>query len=359
MLADLGAEVIKIERPGTGDALRQIAPATFAAINRGKRSATLDLRQPRDHAQLHALVRRADVVVEGFRPGVAARLGADYATLAALNPRLIYCSLSGYGQYGPYRDLPGHDLNYLGVAGALDPAPVLGEPPRQWAVVPMADLASALFATSAILAALYQRVRDGESASGAYLDVSLAGSALALMNARLGEARRIGEDTASHFLAGGAYRAFAGSDGRTFTVACIEDIFWQRLCAALGRADLAADGRWASYAGRALGAAELDATLADIFVQRPREEWIALLRAADVPVAPVNTPNEVERDPYVAASGLLIADDSGPTPLRAVPFPVAMPGGAVRAGDSDVLRAPEMGEYNRLLPPPEPAEPQA
>jgi CoA:oxalate CoA-transferase len=350
MLVDLGAEVIKIERPGTGDALRQIAPATFAAINRGKRSAALDLSQPEGRAQLHALVRTADVVVEGFRPGVAARLGADYATLSALNPRLVYCSLSGYGQTGPYRDVPGHDLNYLGVAGALDPPPVPGEPPRQWAVVPIADMASALFAMSAILAALYRRAMDGEHATGAYLDASLAGASLALMNARLGEARRLGDDLAATALAGGAYRAFRAADGRPFTVACIEDVFWRRLCTVLERPDLAADPRWSTYPGRARGASELDALLAAIFAQRPRDEWIDLLRAADVPVAPVNAPSEVEHDPYVAASGLLLTDDSGAVPLRAVPFPVAMPGRAAAVGHDDGRRAPALGEYNPYLP---------
>ena len=357
MLADLGAEVIKIERPGMGDALRQIAPATFAAINRGKRSAALDLRQPHDRAQLLALVRGADVVVEGFRPGVAARLGADYASLSAHNRRLIYCSISGYGQRGPYRDLPGHDLNYLGVAGALDPSPVPGEPPRQWAVVPMADLAAALFAVSAILAALFRRAITGDAEPGAYLDVSLTGASLALMNVRLGEARRLGDDIVAHVLAGGAYRAFIGADGRAFTVACIEDDFWQRLCAALERPDLAAEARWASYGGRALGAADLDATLAAIFAQRPRDEWLARLRDADVPAAPVNKPSEVERDPHVAASGLLLADDSGPVPLRAVPFPVDMSGSDASADDG--RRAPALGEYNPYLPAVEPSGQQA
>lgn len=353
MLADLGAEVIKIERPAGGDPVRQIAPATFAAINRGKRSAALDLGQPEARARFHALVRTADVVVEGFRPGVAARLGADYAMLAALRPQLIYCSLSGYGQRGPYSELPGHDLNYLGVAGALDPAPTPGEPPRQWATVPMADLAGALFAANAILAMLYQRATAGEQAPGAYLDASLAGAALALMNARLGEARRVGDEMAAWALAGGAYRAFLGADGQAFTVGCIEDVFWRRLCVALNRPDLEADPRWATYAGRARGAAELDALLSALFAQRPRDAWIARLRAADVPVAPVNAPGEVERDPYVAASGLLLVDDSGPVPLRAVPFPVGMPGRVSPIGRDDGRRAPALGEYNPYLPAPE------
>jgi CoA:oxalate CoA-transferase len=357
LLADLGAEVVKVERPEGGDPLRTIAPSTFAAINRGKRSATLDLRGDADRARLHAdrarlhaLVRTADVFVEGFRPGVAARLGAGYELLSALNPRLIYCSLSGYGQTGPARDLPGHDINYLGVAGALDPPPRPGEPPRHWASVPAADLASALFAATAILAALLRRATAPEGTGGAHLDASLAGASLSLMTARLGEAARLGDGPVSLALRGGGYRAYVAADGRALTVACVEDAFWRRLCEALDRPDLGASPEWATFALRAARAEELDAQLAAEFRRLPRDAWIARLRAADVPVAPVNAPSEVPSDPYVAASGLLVADDSGATPVRAVRYPVLMPGLAVPAGKEDRRRAPALGEYNALLP---------
>jgi CoA:oxalate CoA-transferase len=348
LLADLGAEVIKIERPGVGDAARHIAPGTFAAVNRGKRSVTLDLRLEAEQARLHALVRTADVLVEGFRPGVTDRLGAGYEQLAALNPRLIYCSLSGYGQRGPSRDLPGHDLNYLGVVGALDPAEEPGAAPRHLASIPMADLGGALFAANAILAALYRRAHTPEG-GGAYLDASLAGAALALMNGRLGEARRLGDAAVALALRGGAYRAFMAADGRAFTVGCIEDAFWQRLCLALERPDLAADARWSTFAQRTAGAHELDALLAAEFSRCSRDEWLAHLRRADVPAAPVNTPTEVEMDPYVAASGLLVVDETTAVPLRAVRFPVGMPGLAVPPEEDDQRRAPALGEYNAEL----------
>jgi CoA:oxalate CoA-transferase len=349
LLADLGAEVIKVERPDGGDPARALVPATFAAVNRGKLSVTLDLRQEAARERLYDLVRTADVFVEGFRPGVAARLGADYERLSALNPRLIYCSLSGYGQHGPARDLPGHDLNYLGVVGALDPPEEAGRPPRHYATIPVADMAGALFAANAILAALLRRALHPADTAGAYLDVSLAGAALALMTGRLGEARRVGDAAAARHLAGGSYRAFLGSDGQAFTIGCIEDVFWQRLCAALGRDDLARDPAWATYAQRALGADSLDALLAAEFARRPRDEWIALLRAADVPVAPVNAPSEVEDDPFVAATGLLLADDAGDGPLRAVRFPARMPGLAVPPDAPDSRRAPRLGEHNAWL----------
>ena len=174
ILADLGAEVVKVERPGSGDALRGIDPALFAAVNRGKRGVELDLRRAEDRALFDTLVRAADIVVEGFRPGVAERLGAGYERLREMRPGLIYCSISGYGQDGPARDLPGHDLNYLGVVGALDPSKDPGEPPRHYAAIPVADLAAALFAANAILAALLRRDRaraHGEGDGGAYVDV--------------------------------------------------------------------------------------------------------------------------------------------------------------------------------------------
>ena len=357
MLADLGAEVIKVERPDGGDGARTISPGTFAALNRGKRSLALDLRQDGDRERLLALVPSADVFIEQFRPGVVDRLGVGYQTLAALNPRLIYCSLSGYGQHGPARDLPGHDINYLGVVGALDLPDGEAGLPRHHAMIPMADMAGALFAANAILGALYRRATDPEG-RGAYLDASLAGAALALMAGKLADARRIGNNVRLG-LAGGAYRAFLAQDGRALTIGCIEEPFWQRLCHALGHPEWGSEPRWATYALRSLGAAELDGLLAEEFRQRPRAEWLTLLRAADVPVAVVNLPTEVERDPYVVATDLLLADDASETPLRAVRYPVGMPGLVAPAGTADARRAPALGEYNAHLFGPTEREPSA
>ncbi len=349
ILADLGAEVIKVERPPAGDLTRHIAPELFEAVNHGKLSVTLDLRRDDDRARLDAMARAADVVIEGFRPGVAARLGAGYDHLRALNPDLIYCSLSGYGQTGPARDLSGHDLNYLGVVGALDPAETPGQPPRHWATIPMADLSGALFAATASLAALVRRAHLPPGARGAYLDASLAGAALALTSGRLGEVGADAASTAPPLLRGGAYHAYLGSDGRAFTVGCVEDLFWQRLCLALDRPDLAADPAWAIFPQRSARAEELDALLAAEFACQPRDEWIARLRAADVPVGPVNAPHEVPSDPYVAASGLLLRDPVADGRVRGVRYPVLMPGLAVAPGALDTRRAPRLGEHNAII----------
>ena len=346
ILADLGAEVIKAERPPDGDLTRVIAPHLFEAVNRGKLSVTLDLRQDADRERLDALARTADVFIEGFRPGVADRLGAGYDHMKSLNPDLIYCSLSGYGQTGPARDVPGHDLNYLGVVGALDPTETPGQPPRHWATIPMADLSGALFAATAILAALLRRAHWPAGQRGAYLDASLAGAALALTAGRLQEVGDSAAATAPPLLRGGGYRAFLASDGLPFTVGCVEDAFWQRLCLALDRPDLADDPAWATFPQRSARAPELDAQLAAEFARHPRDTWIARLRAADVPVAVVNAPHEAPDDPYVASSGLLLRDPVASQRVRGVRYPVRMPGLAVAHEQADTRRAPTLGEHN-------------
>jgi crotonobetainyl-CoA:carnitine CoA-transferase CaiB-like acyl-CoA transferase len=273
---------------------------------------------------------------------VAERLGAGYEQLRVLRPGLIYCSISGYGQEGPARDLPGHDINYLGVVGALDPPVEPGMPPRHFITVPVADLAAALFAANAILAALLRRDRAraaGARDGGAYLDVSLAGSALALMSGRL-------DDRRARMLGGGGYGAFVAADGRALTVACIEDVFWRRLCVALGFPALADTPSWATFAQRRADAERIDALLAVEFARRPRAEWLDLLRAADVPAAPVNTPGEAPDDAYVAASGLLVRANKGADPGWAVRYPARMPGLAVGPDEPDMRRAPALGEHN-------------
>ncbi|MBE0627003.1 MAG: CoA transferase, partial [Burkholderiales bacterium] len=166
ILSDLGADVIKIEPP-RGDAARTLLPAVFHAANRNKRSIALDLKHAQARPVIERLARWADVLIESNRPGVAARLGIDYASLSALNPRLIYCSLSGYGQNGPWRDKPGHDIGYVGASGGLSyPGSWLGKPARS--SIPIADMQGGSFVTIAILAALHER---GTSGRGAELDL--------------------------------------------------------------------------------------------------------------------------------------------------------------------------------------------
>ncbi len=248
ILADLGADVLKIEEPGRGDYLRAFPPmgktqsALFTALNRGKRSMTLNLKSEAGRALLLDLARGADVLIEGFRPGVLARLGLDYPALQAVNPRLIVCAISGYGQQGPLRARAGHDLNYLGYAGALPQfAPRGGGLP----IVPgmqIADLGGgALTAAVGILAALLERTRSGQ---GRFLDIAMTDGVLHWLAAMAAQQWASGDLPAGGrgSLSGGyaCYSVYATADSRALTVAAVEPHFWANLCRMLGRDEYAA-----------------------------------------------------------------------------------------------------------------------
>ncbi len=288
LLADLGAEVIKIERPGIGDLSRQ-STYFFQSINGNKKSLTLDLKRPQARKVLGSLVERSDVFMEGFRPGVAGRLGIDYPALKKFNPRLIYCSISGYGQEGPYKDLPGHDINYLSRAGMMycfrDESGNFILPG-----VAIGDLSSGMFAAIGILAALQARHTTGE---GQFIDVSMFDGLLSWMTTRLGILWGTGSFERER---DAGYGVFQAKDGLSFTLAIAhEDWFWQRLCAAVGLPE---------YQGikameRRKRRPELRGRLQEVFLGKPREEWLKIITEADVPVAPVQRPEEIERDPHV------------------------------------------------------------
>jgi crotonobetainyl-CoA:carnitine CoA-transferase CaiB-like acyl-CoA transferase len=334
-LADLGADVLKVEGPGEGDYMRWVEPmvgeygAMFAANNRNKRSMTLNLKTERGQEILHRLAADSDVVVESFRPGVADRLGAGYRELSADNPGLVYCSLSGYGQTGPYARRPGHDLNYLAAAGIAALTGAADEPP---AVVgpQIADVwGGGVTAAVAILVALLHRHRTGQ---GRYLDVSMMdGTLFGLVNhlpAWLGggQAYRRGEQGLNGGHANyGVYRA---KDGYV-TVADYELKFWTRTCELLGRPDLAATH--ATPAAKA----ELDA----VFATRTRAEWEDLFAGEDCCFMPVLTPEEVAESAHVAERGLLVDVPHGKGTQRQLATPVT------HLGDGDHTAAPGLGEH--------------
>ena len=206
-LAELGAEVVKVERPDGGDPVRHMIPGLYETLNRQKKSVVLDLKNKNDKETLRELLKTSDVLIEGFRPGVMERLGFGKEDVAKLNSELIYCSISGYGQTGPYRDLPGHDLNYLAVAGVLS---ISGQPsgaPEAVGGIQIADLAASLYATISILSALLNKVRS--KAGGVYIDVSLAESALALMAPRIAEFYGRNEPTKLDFMSRGSIRGIS------------------------------------------------------------------------------------------------------------------------------------------------------
>jgi crotonobetainyl-CoA:carnitine CoA-transferase CaiB-like acyl-CoA transferase len=303
LLHALGAEIVKVEPPG-GDPARLIDPPMFEKVNAGKATREVDLRTAEGRAELHALAATCDVLIEGFRPGVAERLGFGYDEIVSIRPDLVYCSISGYGQTGPYRTLPGHDLNYLGVAGAAGSHDRGGGAKEQ--DVPMVDLATGTSAALAIVAAVRRRDRTGE---GCYLDVAMLDSAVAWANVKVPPETDAAEP---------AYAVLPASDGRRLSIGVIEDKFWRALCEGLGWDEWGRDATLATYEGRRARAAEVHERLAATIATRPRAEWLEVLEAVDVPVAPVHDRDEAPQDPQVRERDLL-----GDGRIRA-PLPAAV-----------------------------------
>ncbi|WP_326537423.1 CaiB/BaiF CoA transferase family protein [Pseudorhodoferax sp.] len=292
LLADLGADVILVERPAGGDPARSI-PAFFAAVSRNKRSVTLDLKTPSGHAALLDLVGRADVLMEGYSPGTAERLGIGHAQLRSTHPGLVYVSISGYGQTGPYRDRVGHDLSYQGVAGLLaDHARAPAAVPS----VPLADVAAGMFAALSIVSALHGRQRTGQ---GTYIDVSLSDSLVSWMTPLLGPVLNGGP--AFDVMHSPGYGSFRCADGRVLTLSVAhEDGFWAALCRVLDLAELAP----IPHAQRMRDAAALRARVAERLLARPLHDWGAAFDAARVPWSPVHALESVADDPQLQARGM-------------------------------------------------------
>jgi crotonobetainyl-CoA:carnitine CoA-transferase CaiB-like acyl-CoA transferase len=307
LLCNLGADVIKIEDPKLGDYMRSVPPIVhdvsypFLMVNRGKRSVAVDLKTPEGQEIVHKLARRADVVVEQFRPGVMARLGAAYDDLAMMNPKLVYCSFSGYGQTGPYKDLPGHDINFQALAGIL--SVTTGQDDKRPAIpgVPIADMASAFNAALAILAALRTRDRIGR---GEWIDVSILDTAVTLMVLGLARFLATGDEPVpGETLLTGVfpfYSLYETKDGRWLSVAAVEPKFWIRMCAVVGALELS-ERQFADGAERVAAAQ----TLAARFRERTSEDWEALFAKEQLPITLVKRVSEVVRDPHVKARELL------------------------------------------------------
>lgn len=283
LLRALGARVIKVEPPG-GDAARSIDPRMFERVNAGKESVRLDLKSPEGRLALHDLVADADVFFEGFRPGVCARLGADWETLSAINPRLVYCSLSGYGEAGPLATRPGHDINFLASSGGLPDGLSDGEALIR---VPWVDLAAGTNAALAIVAALLDRERTG---TGRRLELAMLDAAASWSVAKL---PREGAE--------GAYGVFGAADGERIAVAVLEEAMWERLCAAFGWKDWLEDPAMAGHDERRARAGEIKVRLRASIASRNAGEIAALAVAHDVPLSRVNSVEEAFDDPQIAA----------------------------------------------------------
>jgi crotonobetainyl-CoA:carnitine CoA-transferase CaiB-like acyl-CoA transferase len=292
LLVEMGADVIKVEPP-EGDPMR-VFPDLFAILNAGKRAAAIDLKEPTERGAVLDLARDADVVTEGFRPGVAARLGVGYDDVAALNPRVVYCSISGYGQTGPLRDLPGHDLNYQALAGTVEPRgpgvqPVIGRPP-------IADLASGVYAAMSVCAALVRATRTGH---GEYIDVAMA-DLLATWTGPLPSLRMDNGEAMQGGAAG--YGVFPTADDGWIALGVLaEQHLWEALTNALELPDLAP----LDFAARSAQPEALNTRLGAAIGRLARDDAVARLAAAGVPVSPVLGQAELADDPHLRARGVV------------------------------------------------------
>jgi len=306
-LADLGADVIKIEDTGAGDYARTMghmrgdSSIFFQLLNRNKRSLRLDLKQAQGVEIFLRLARDADIIVEGFRPGVVDKLGIGYATVAALNPRIVYCAISGYGQDGPYRERAGHDINYIGYAGVLDQIGVEGGAPA----VPNFQIGDLLGGALTPLVGMLAAVIDAKaSGKGRYVDVAMTDAVFAhnifpLTNVLGGGA----EPRGAGLISGGSpcYGVYATADGRHMAVGALEPKFWQTLCTAIERPDLIPLGL-----ARGKEGARVKAELAAIFASQPQSHWTQKFDKLDCCVTPVLRMEESLSDAQLTARGMVV-----------------------------------------------------
>lgn len=371
VLGDLGADVVKVERPGSGDDTRGWGPpfledrngadseesAYYLGANRNKRSITIDLAHPEGQALVRELAQQADVLVENYKVGDMARYGLDQQTLRALNPQLVYCSITGYGQTGPYRDRAGYDYAVQGIGGLMsvtgpsrleigDDQP--GGGPQKVGVA-VADLFTGLYATIGILAALRHRDEQGwRCGNGQYLDMALLDSQVAML-ANLGANYLVSGHVPGR--AGNAhqnivpYQVFEVADGHVI-LAVGNDGQFDRFCQVAGRPELAADPRFAKNADRVRHRAVLVPQLAAVMRSRSRDDWLKALEFAKVPCGPINTLDQVFADPQVLARGMT---ETVVHPLDAALRLVASPLKLSATPPRTRLPPPQLGEHTEAV----------
>ncbi len=292
-LADLGAEVIKIENTDGGDQTR-LLPHLFNSVNRNKKSLSLNLKSSEAKNIFYKMAGKADVVLEGFRPGVCKKLNIDYDAIKEVNPQIIYCSITGYGQDGPYRDKPGHDINYLGYSGLLSLESDLNTYSKMPGI-PIADIAGSMFATVSILTALIQRDKTGV---GQYIDVSMTASVFSLIGASLSAGFQGQAGNESLYIP--HYGLFKTGDEKFITLGIVhEEHFWKNICSVIDMGDLAGLDLFNRIAKRE----EIITRLNKSFLTRNLDEWLAILNDADIPCGPVYTIEESYSDPQITHRG--------------------------------------------------------
>ena len=352
LLADLGADVVKIERPDGGDGMRQWPPLNktedggafsenFASVNRNKRSVALDLKSPDDIALLKSFVAKADILIENYRPGVLPRLGLGYDDLNAVNPKLIYCSISGYGQTGPYASKGAFDVTVQAIAGIMSVTGDAGAPPVKCGV-PIGDFCAGLYAGFSVLAMLRKAEQTGQ---GAHIDCSMLGSLLgvsALQTSEFFGNQIPPERLGSAHPRNAPYQAFEAADTH-FVIAAGNDKLWHEVCAAVGLTELASDARFRTQADRAQNQSILVDILAPLFKSRSAADWLEEMDGRNVPCAPINDFAEIFRDPHVQHMGLVKPLDlPNGAKTSSVAFPIAITG----VDTSRMQPPPALGAHN-------------
>lgn len=344
MLADFGAEVIKVEEPKLGDYARERVPkvdedsAFFHALNRNKKSICLNLKTDEGKAHFRKLVEKADVVVESFRPGVMKRLGLDYETLKTINPGIIYCAITGYGQTGPYANRPGHDINYISYAGLLE---LMGRKDGK-PIVPAAQIGDigggAMPATIGILLALFGREKSGK---GQFVDISMTEGALSWLSPLLSEyftnsnQPKRGEQVLSGGLA--SYEVYQTKDDRFLSVGALEPKFWQTFCTTIGREDLIP-----YLAAPKNKQNDMKQDIQTIIYKKTLDEWMDVFSGIDACVAPVLTFDEVLEDPQVQARGMIQSmEHSNPGDRKQIGTPINLS----ETPGKIYSQAPKLGEH--------------
>ncbi|MCB1744544.1 MAG: CoA transferase [Gammaproteobacteria bacterium] len=336
LLADLGASVTRVER-----ALDPSSPSVEdRALNLNKRSMLLDLRAQSGRRALKALTRRAAVVIEGARPGVAARNGFDYQSLSALNPSLVYCAISAYGQNGPYRELPGYDLVFMGLSGVWHTLLQGREPPRVPGLF-LADAVTGLTAALGIVSALLGRERHGE---GAYLDLSMLDSTFALLGTSHGLRHESADGTLHHGpqIEPGrnpAYRLYRCADGRHLVLSAVRPASWTALCELVDEPGLA-DGPPTDAVARARACERLE----QAFARKSLETWLQALHAQDIDAAAYNDVEQAFTDPQLRARDMLWTEDDGDDRLTRIHSPLH-----ISMGRAQQRPAPRIGEHTEQI----------
>jgi crotonobetainyl-CoA:carnitine CoA-transferase CaiB-like acyl-CoA transferase len=333
ILGDLGCNVIKVEEPGKGDYTREMDHSLFYALNRNKKSLTLNLKTSEGKRIFCTLAQKADVILESFRPGVTKKFGIDYENVYKINNGIVYCSITAYGQEGPYQMRAGHDLDFVALAGVFS---ISSAEPH---VLPLAisDLNSGMFAGISILAALFERERGGE---GQYIDIALMDSALSWVGTKIFKKSKEAETQYAGF------GIFKTKDNRFLSLSAIEDKFWSNLCDTLARSGFVLNFKNLKMDERTTRLIEINESIREIIKNKSLRDWVDLFSQNDIPFASVNTLEELPFDPQIAFRGLIFdIDHPRFGKMRQVKFP-----GKLSSTPAKIRTPPpELGEHTEEI----------